>query len=179
MRKSVFKKHIDNLDEEQLREELMLLYEKYEAVKTHYKMDLGSDNDRKRVYDNAKKDIASKFKTKSYRRPRRPRIKAINVILKRLAKNAVFPHDLIDVYLFTTESAIHFMKEYDFHSEPLNNVILNSYNKACLGIKDSMLQEDFKERCRKIILTLNYYFGLRMTLRRLFIEVYPEEKKNT
>ncbi|NNK89627.1 MAG: hypothetical protein HKO89_03390, partial [Saprospiraceae bacterium] len=46
MRKSVFQKHLDQLDEESLREELKTLYGKIEAVRKHYAMELGSQKDR-------------------------------------------------------------------------------------------------------------------------------------
>jgi hypothetical protein len=82
MRKSSFIKHINQLEEEDLRSELLMLFSKVKGVSEFYKMELGSEADRKKLYDKAKKDIASKFATKSYRRPRRPRIQKTYKILK-------------------------------------------------------------------------------------------------
>ncbi len=179
MRKSTFKKHIDTLQEEDLRTELLELYDRFQEVRTYYKMDLGSVKDREKVYDTAKKEIAKKYLTKSYRRPRRPRIKAVNKIIRTLEKNAIFQHDLIDVYLFTAETAAHFMNEYDYYSEVLVNNIVNNYTKACNGINEAVVHKEYKPRAQKVIEKLNYSFGLKMTLRRVFLEVYPEEKKVT
>lgn len=179
MRKSTFKKHIDTLQEEDLRAELMELYDRFQDVRTYYKMDLGTTKDREKVYESAKKEIAKKYLTKSYRRPRRPRIKAVNKIIRGLEKNAIFQHDLIDVYLFTSETAAHFMNEYDYYSEVLVNNIVNNYTKACKGIKEAMVQAEFKPRAQKVIAELSYSFGLKMTLRRIFLEVFPDEKQNT
>lgn len=167
---------MENLDEEELRAELMQLFDRFEPVRIHYKMDLGSEKDRQKIYEKAKKEIVKKFATRSYRRPRRPRVKAINAILRELAKNAVFQHSMIDVYLHTVESAVHFMNEYDYYSDPLNNVVINSYGKACTLIIETALKEEFEERCTEILQKLRFYYGLRMTLRRSFLEVYPEKK---
>jgi len=69
MRLSSFKKFIDSLGEEELREELLRVYTKLDEVKKFYKMDMGSEKDRARIFAKAKKEIAKKYLTKSYRRP--------------------------------------------------------------------------------------------------------------
>ena len=64
MRKSKFKKHIDQLEEDDLRDELLGLYDKLEEVRHYYQMELGSQEEREKRYVKARKEIEAKYKTK-------------------------------------------------------------------------------------------------------------------
>jgi len=161
MHRSTFLKHIKNLDEQDLREELTLLFDKVEAVKIYYKMDLGSDSDRAKIYKKIKKEIATKYTTKSYRKPRRPRIQKVNLILGKIKKDSIFSHEIIDVYLFTVETAVHFMIEYDFYSEVLENNIVNTFTKVHFLIKDSRMEKEFDERYQKILVQCKPYYRIK------------------
>ena len=151
MRKSSFLKHINQLDEEDLRNEISLLYDKLDSVKKFYKMELGSQKDREKVYEAAKKKIASKYATKSYRKPRRPRIQKVNAILRDLKKEAIFSFDMIDIYLFTVETAMNFMEEYQFFSDPLFNNITNYFDQACVLIQENAMQSTYNARCKLVV----------------------------
>jgi hypothetical protein len=146
MRINKFLKHIGQLNEDELREELKLLYNKLDAVKKFYKFELGSKKDKEKYYQKVKANIQSKFATRSYRKPRRPRIQKLNSLLSQLKKDVVFEYELIDIYLFTTETAINFMYNYYFQSEPLFNLISNSFRTACLLIESNLMQEKYKLR---------------------------------
>lgn len=160
MHRSTFLKHIKNLSEEELKEELAMLFDKVEGVKTYYKMDLGSDSDREKIYKKVKKNIASKYATKSYRKPRRPRIQKVNLILGKIKNESIFSHEIIDVYLFTVETAVHFMIEYDFYSEVLENNIVKTFLKAHFLIKDNRMEEEFEERYNKILNQCKPYYQI-------------------
>lgn len=167
MRLSSFKKFVDSLSEEELKEELLRVYTKLDEVKTFYKMDLGTDKDRKRIFDKAKKLIAKKYVTKSYRKPRRPRIQKVNKILSETRKSTVLDYEMIDIYLFTSETAVNFMIEYDFYSDVLVNNICNTFEKAQNLIKDNLMEEEFAERVEQIREKSKYSRELRMRIRDL------------
>jgi len=82
MSKAKFSKHLKELNIEEMKHELLQLYTSIPEVRQHYAMELGTEADRKKIYDKVKKNIESKYATKSYRRPRRPRIQKINTLLK-------------------------------------------------------------------------------------------------
>jgi len=164
VRKSTFIKHINQLEEEDLRTELKQLYTKLDAVKKFYKLELGSDADRTKLYAVAKKNIASKYATKSFRKPRRPRIQKINNILRNLAKEAIFSYEMIDIYLFTTETALEFMDTYDFYSTPLHNNISGSFTKAVKLIRDNRMVSEYDERCQTIIKKTRFFYELKREL---------------
>ncbi len=172
MRRSSFLKHIKAMDEEELREELIKLFDQSKEVKLYYKMDLGDDKERKKVFDAAKKEIAKKYVTKSYRRPRRPRIQKVNKLLSELNKSALLSYEMIDVYLFTAETAINFNHEYGFFSEVLMRNISNCFEKAIHLIIDNRMEDDYKERAEAIMQMLPFDLGLRRKMKENFAKAY-------
>ncbi len=173
MRRSTFLKHISSISEEELRDELLQLFTKVPEVKSFYSMELGDEKDREKIYEKAKVSIQAKYKTKSYRKPRRPRIQKINALLKDLEKKAVFSWEMIDIYLFNAEQGLSFMRDYRFYSEPLKNTILNSLRKALPLIEESLFQEKYKERVEAIILFKVFDFGMRQEMVSLIRKIYP------
>lgn len=174
MRRSTFLKHISSISEEELRDELLQLFTKVPEVKSFYSMELGDEKDREKIYTKAKVSIQSKYKTKSYRKPRRPRIQKINALLKDLEKKAVFSWEMIDIYLFNAEQGLSFMKTYQFYSEPLKNTIVNSIKKALPLIEESLFQDKYKDRVEALFFFKIYDFGMRQEITSMIRKVYKE-----
>lgn len=174
MRKSVFIKHIEQLESEELRKELMILYDKLDLVRTHYALELGTDKDRKKRYDQIKKQIRSKYATKSLKKPRRPRIQKVNKILSEVASRAIFEYEMIDIYLFNTEEALNFMILHNYFSSPLFNTIQNSYTKALDLIAVNRMESDHKERCRSLVLLGRISEELHDQMVQKYDAVFPE-----
>jgi len=174
MQKSKFTKFIQSLTDEELRLEMDNLYTKLSDVKHYYALELGSDADRKRIYDKVKKNLESKYKTKSYRRPRRPRIQKINTILREVDKHAVFTFELGDVFLYNVECATRFAKEYRFISDPLTNVIKSSYEKACLYIRDALMEEEFSDRLKEVIINMKSYPWIAIEMEQIYEQHFDE-----
>mgnify|MGYP000698510814 CR=1 FL=1 len=151
MRKSHFKKHIEALSEQELREELDLLYSRLEEVRKFYTMELGSSKDRQKKYEAAKKAIAAKFATKGIRKPRRPRIQKVKQILNATGKMSVLSYEMIDIYLFTVETALNFMAKYNFYSVPIFNTVVQSFENALTLIEENKMDMEYEERCRQIL----------------------------
>ncbi|NNF34063.1 MAG: hypothetical protein HKN68_08145 [Saprospiraceae bacterium] len=151
MKKTRFIKHLEQLEDQDLREELLTLYERFEDVRKFYSMELGRDEDRARIFTKAKKDIASKYATRSRRRPRRPRINKINKLLTEVSKISIFKEEMIDLYLYNCEMALNFMLEYHYHSDPLHNAVVKGVDKACALIVESQTIDDFNDRMNQIV----------------------------
>lgn len=172
MHRSTFLKHIKNLEEDDLRSELKLLYDKVKEVKQFYMMEIGSEEDRNKRYQKGKDEITAKFRTKSYRKPRRPRIQKINKIISELKKISIFNYEMIDVYLFCTETGLNFMREYRFDSIPLNNLITKSFDQAIQIIDENKMQDTYAERCLDIIDASQYYREIASSLKANFNKAY-------
>ena len=151
MRKASFIKFLETLSEEDLRKEVLTLFTNYKEVKAYYAMELGQEKDRERLFAKAKKDIKGKYATRSYRRPKRPRVAKINAILKEVNKISIFKEEMADLYLYNCECALDFIEEYQFHSDPLYNNIFRSFRSACDLIVASIAEEEQIERCQKIV----------------------------
>ncbi len=154
MQKSKFTKYIRSLTEEELLVELETLYTYSPDVKQFYVMELGSEKDRKRVYDNIKKDIESKYATRSLRRPRKPRISKIRAILRNLERQKSFTYELGDVFLFNVECATEYVKKHWILTDPLRNIILETYEKACLNIRDALMEEEHMDRINQCLVNM-------------------------
>ena len=174
MRKSSFIKHIQQLGEEDLRDELTMLFTKVKGVSEFYKMELGTEADRKKLYDQAKANIRSKFATKSYRRPRKPRVQKVNTLLKELKDKAIFDYEMIDIYLFTCETALEFCSEYQFLSVPVSNIIINTYDKAINLISHNNMDSGYKDRCAKITKMIYFDDHLNTLIYTSYISLYND-----
>ena len=172
MSKSKFTKHLKELGIEEMRHELIELYTKIAEVRRHYAMELGTDKDRQRIYDKAKKDIISKYATKSIRKPRRPRIQKINIILRDLEKASIFKHEMIDIYLFDIETALVFILKYGFYSTTLENHIKTVFAKGLLLIQAEQLQSTYQERCEVIFKRSLYMPEIHYAIRDEYQECY-------
>jgi len=82
MSRSNFIKFIKSLDEAELRKEITQLYSNHKDVKNYYSMELGSDEDRKKIYDKAKVDIRNMYFIKDKAR-KRPRVAKNQFVYKR------------------------------------------------------------------------------------------------
>ncbi len=164
MRKSQFLKHIDSLEIDDLKEEITHLFDKVKGVKEYYKMELGSDEDRVKMYATLKKEISKCFATRSYRKPRRPRIKKLKSLLKEAHKNAIFDHEMADIYLHASEAGLHFNMEYDFYSDTLLNNIIQCFEKALMLIDASMTWDMFEDRIQKHVSHRLTSFDIRLAL---------------
>lgn len=173
MRKSIFIKHLQSLNEAELREELERVYDNLDAVRLYYKMELGSQADRQKHYEKARKTIEAKFKTKSYRKPRRPRIQKLNLYIKKLEKSAVFPHELIDVYLHTVETAIDFMVDYNYSSKPVINTAIKYFEKGLEQIRFCRLEERYEQRCRDLLTRSRAISVIAPAMESAYKIVYP------
>lgn len=167
MQKSTFTKYIRSLTEEELRQELDNLYAFSPDVKQYYTMELGSEKDRKRIYDNIKKDITSKYATRSVRRPRKPRISKVRAILRNLERQKSFTYELGDVYLHNVECATEYVKKHWILTDPLINIILDSYEKACLNIRDALMEEEYMDRINQCIVNMKRQAGTAIEMEKI------------
>ena len=167
MQKSTFTKYINSLSEEELKLELDALYTFSPDVKQYYVMELGSEKDRKRIYDNIKKDIASKYATRSVRRPRKPRISKIRAILRNLERQKSFTYELGDVFLFNVECATKYVQKHWILTDPLRNIILETYEKACLYIRDALMEDENIDRINDCVINVKRQPSLAIEMEKI------------
>jgi len=167
MQKSKFTKYIKSLTEEELMAELESLYVYSPDVKQYYVMELGTEKDRQRIYNNIKKEIEKKYATRSIRRPRKPRISKIRAILRNLERQKSFTYELGDVFLFNVECATEYVKKHWILTDPLRNIILETYEKACLNIRDALMEDEYLDRVNQCIVNMKRQPGTAIEMEKI------------
>jgi hypothetical protein len=151
MRSAAFTKYLNSLSPEELQKELKMLYSKIPAVKDFYKMELGDEKARASLYKKVKAEIDSRYATKSYRRPRKPRIQKVNKLLSDMKKKSIFSHELVDLYIYDLEQCIALADEYHIFTTVMYNHINQVFEKAIEIIMADKLEDMFKERIDEIL----------------------------
>jgi len=147
LRKTNFTKFINSLDEEELREELDKLYTKYKSIKEFYTMELGSDDDRKKLLTKAKNGIGKlyeRFRTRS-------RLSKTNNILKEFEVISIFDHELADLYIHHVECAAQHINYYGWGRDADLNHLAKSFKKAVDLVTASQSKDQYAPRLEKVI----------------------------
>ncbi len=150
MSRSNFIKFIKSLDEDELRKEMTHLYSSIKDVKQYYSMELGTDTDRKKIYDKAKVDIRNLYYIRNKPR-KRPRIQKIKTILKSLEKIAVFTHETIDINLYTCGISMEYLSRRPSTTQAGYNNCLDTFKKAMLLIQQVGMQKEFEDASQMLI----------------------------
>lgn len=137
------------MNEDELRQEMKSLYATIKEVKQHYQMELGGDEERRKIFDKAKKDIYNLYFIRNIPR-KRPRIAKIKIILKGLKKLSVFSHETIDLLLYTTETCLEYLSRRRYTTSATYNSCMDSFEQA-LELIDTGLHSDFQSRCKSIV----------------------------
>jgi hypothetical protein len=144
---SDFKKILAEMTEEELRAELLKLFNKLEQVQMFYAQDLLSKDDRQKILQEAKDKIYKKFWTPSGS----PRNNISNVDLRKIIadfeKISAFPHELIDLILHRVEMANDYVNQYGGMADTDLNAASTAFDKALKLIKTHKLEDYFKKRC--------------------------------
>jgi len=171
MSKALFNKFINSLSEDELRSELKLLYSKVNKVKEHYAMELGDDKEREKIYSKAKKDLRNLFYIRGLRR-KRPKVQKIKSLLKNLESNAIFSHESVDIYLYSTEIALEYLLTRPNTTKATFNNCKENFHKALRLINEFGLQSDFQARVQLCVKDANLIYMLEEEFNELFNQYY-------
>lgn len=149
MSKRAFKKYIKELDKEDLEEQIMDLYERFEEVKVFYNF-VFNPNEEKLVKE-AKFKIGKEYFPPNNRRAKKRRSVAQKLI-KHFLKLEMEPHSLADVMFYNVEIAQAYAADKDNITESFQKSIQNSFEQAVNYLVEYGILEDFKERIKKITL---------------------------
>ena len=149
MSKRAFKKYIKELDKEDLEEQIMDLYERFDDVRVFYNF-VFNPNEEKLVRD-AKFKIGKEYFPPNNRRAKKRRSVAQKLI-KHFLKLEMEPHALADVMFYNVEIAQAYAADKDNITESFQKSILNSFDQGVKFLVENGIVEDFKPRIKKITL---------------------------
>ena len=174
---SEFKQLIAEMNESELREELMKLYNKIPTVKELYNQDLMTEEERQEVLQTYKDRIYKEYWTPKGN-PKSPNNSKIKTIVGEYEKTAVFPYDIIDLLLFRVETTTDFANQFGGASDGTYNGAITSFKKAMKLMNDNNLRAHFEIQCKEIFKAGNLDYWYIMELEELFEEgIFDEHEE--
>ena len=164
------KLHLKSLSHEELLSEIAMLYDKFKPVKEFYQTKL-SANAGQEVLEKYKAVIRHEFFPSRGLPPARLSVarKAISDF-KKVSDSVT---DLADLMVCYVEAGVQFTREFGDIDEPFYNSMEGMYEKAVKHIVAHGLQEQFKARCRKIVInTADTGWGFGDTLSEIYEEYF-------
>ena len=162
------KKHISTKNKKELIAELIELYKKFKDVKNHYTSQL-STKGRGEVVKKYKKMISNEMFSQIEDYGIIDLSGAIKV-LEKFLNVSESPHDRVDITLYYIEQGVELANNYGELYEEFYENIEEVYEEALKLITSNELQNDFRERCREIVLNAPHGWGFYDQLSDLFDE---------
>jgi len=147
MSKRAFKKYIKSLDKEDLEDQIMDLYTRFEDVKVFYNF-VFNPNEEKLVRE-AKFKISKEYFPPNNRRPKTRRSVA-HKLIKHFLKLEMEPHSLADVMLYNIEVAQTWSRYKENIPDGFQKSMLKSYEQAVNFVIEKGISGEFITRIHEI-----------------------------
>jgi hypothetical protein len=165
--KKDFLRLLKALDEDELREELKGLYERFPILREYYKLELSGNT--KAVLDKYKTDVRKAFFTGRRRMGKRSRSNSAKVI-KDFKEVSIHAKDLIELHFHRVAVMVEAIDYYMIDNEPFYNSMIKSFEHAAEMAKKELLLDSFREMANEIVTQFEVYdsYGNDQDLRRRF-----------
>ena len=148
---SDFKRLLAEMNEAEVRAELLKLFNKLEQVQLFYAQDLMSKEDRQKIIQEAKDKIYKKFWTPSGNPRNNVSNADIRKIISDFEKISAFPSEVIDLLLFRVETATNFADQFGGMPEGDYKASATAFDKAVKLMVKNKLEDFFKDKCMEIM----------------------------
>jgi hypothetical protein len=78
------------------------------------------------------------------------------------------------VFLFNVECATEYVKKHWVLTDPLINIILETYEKACLYIRDALMEEEYMDRINQCLVNMKRQPGTAIEMEKIKDKVFDE-----
>jgi len=147
MSKRAFKKYIRSLEKEDLEEQILDLYNRFDDVKVFYNFVFNPNEDK--LVKEAKFKISKEYFPPNNRKPKKRRSVA-HKLIKHFLKLEMEPHSLADVMFYNVEIAQTFSNDRDNITESFEKSMLKSYEQAAEYVISNGISTEFANRINKI-----------------------------
>lgn len=151
MSKRDLKKYLSQLDQEQLQQQLLELYDKFGVVKEFYDFVFHPKEDK--LLQEAKLKISHEyFPVSNSRKTRKPKMRrsVAQKYIKHFITLGVDPFVIADVMFYTIEIAQTFSSENNIHQEAFYKSMRNSFEQAVQFTVANGILSEFKSRIKAI-----------------------------
>lgn len=143
-----FLRLLRELEDDDLRDELRALYDRFPAVREYYKLELSTNTGA--VLEKYKAAVRKAFFTGRRRMNKRGR-SASNRVVKDFAAVSIHPKDLVLLHLHRVDVMIEAIRHYRVESVPFHESTVGSFRKALqLAEKERLLTSVWDEAQRLI-----------------------------
>lgn len=140
-----FQRLIKDLEAAELREELQMLFDRFEPVRAYYKMELGSGGSDATVTKYKKKIYQSFFRG----RGKRARSQSRNII-KEFKQISIFPADIVELELYRCQMMVEWISYWHNENYAYFDSLINAYRSSIAQIKDQQLEEKLAPQAKAI-----------------------------
>lgn len=147
MSKRAFKKYIRSLEKENLEEQILDLYNRFDDVKVFYNFVFNPNEDK--LIKEAKFKISKEYFPPNNRRPKKRRSVA-HKLIKHFLKLEMEPHSLADVMFYNIEVAQAYSNDKGNLTEAFEKSMLKSYEQAAEYVISNGISSEFGSRINKI-----------------------------
>lgn len=164
------KRHLQELSEDELRQEILRLYSNIPLVKEFYQLELNPDVNS--LVQDYKKKIHRYYFPKG-RSIKRPKAAKMRELIRNFQRISPFPFDVADLLLYQAECMIDFSEENGYISKGFQQTIVSRYKEALMLINKEMLKPDFMKRCQQILKNTRFmHWGTYEQLLQLYVDTY-------
>lgn len=147
MSKRAFKKYVKSLKKEDLEDQILDLYERFDDVRVYYNF-VFNPNEEKLVKE-AKFKISKEYFPVGNRKPKKRRSVAQKLI-KHFLKLEMEPHALADVMFYNIEIAQTFARDKENLTEAFQKSMFKSYEQAVNFVTEKGISNEFLKRIQKM-----------------------------
>ena len=167
-----FLRLLKELDEDELREELRMLYERFPVLREYYQLELSEHTGK--VVDKYKKAVRKSFFTGRRRMSKRGR-SASNRIIKDFTAVSIHARDLVDLHLYRVDVMIEAIRHYRVESEPFHDSTVKSFRKALEMAEREALLPGVREEAERLVWLFDEQKRTRhLSLSGILREFYPD-----
>ncbi len=144
------KKYLQQFSKEQLIAQIIELNAKYKDVKTYYEFSINPNSDKAK--EEAKKIISKCISTNiNTNGSAKLKLREARKAVTGFKKLSPTENDMADVMLFYVECGVNYTNAFGDIDEPFYNSIAGMFHDACMYIKTNGIQNQLKQRCKKIV----------------------------
>jgi len=173
---SDLKKILDEMSEDELKQEILKLYNRLPQVKDFYNQDLMSEEERQVVLKGYKDKVYKQFWTSGGNPKGMINNTTIKGVISDYEKIALFPYDVVDLLIYRVEVATDIADQFGGMADSNYNASITAFKKALKLIKDNNLMSHFEDRCKKMLKADNLDYWYIEQLEWLFEGEEAEEE---
>ncbi|MEM9929484.1 MAG: DUF6155 family protein [Bacteroidota bacterium] len=163
-----FLRLLKELDDDELREELQNLYDRFPVIREYYKLELSANTTK--VLEKYKKDVRKAFfPSRGWRMSRRGRSNS-NKIIKAFSEVSIHSRDLVELMFYRVEVMIEAIAHFRVDNESFHDSTVKSFAKAMALAQKEMLLDSFRPQIATLAQRFDeqkrlYYFTFSEVLR--------------